>query len=262
MFHRQLGEERGALRTAVAARVIPVKTGIHDVRRCWIPAFAGMTEIFMYTPSHFNEERPETLHQLVHDHPLGLLITLGPQGMDATPLPFLLDTEPSGAAVLRAHVARANPVWQEARTDVDTLVVFQGPQAYISPNWYPSKAETGKAVPTWNYITVQARGRLVVRDDAAWLREFVTRLTQQHEAAQAEPWSIADAPPDYIDAMLRAIVGIEIVLTSLTGKWKMSQNQSAANRAGAARALRLQAGEQAQAVAAWVDRGATPAATR
>lgn len=210
----------------------------------------------MYTPNQFNEERPEVLHQLVHDHPLGLLITLGAQGLDANPIPFLLDAEPGGATVLRAHVARANPVWREARTDVDTLVVFQGPQGYISPNWYPSKAENGKAVPTWNYITVQARGRLVVRDDMAWLRDLVTRLTQRHEAAQARPWGLGDAPPDYIDTMLRAIVGIEIPLSSLQGKWKMSQNHPAINREGVSRGLREQASDQALAVAAWVEQAA------
>jgi transcriptional regulator len=208
----------------------------------------------VYTPNHINEARPEVLHQLVHDHPLGLLITLGAQGLDANPIPFLLDTEPGGTTVLRAHVARANPVWREARTDVDTLVVFQGPQAYVSPNWYPSKAENGKAVPTWNYITVQARGRLVVRDDAEWLRGFVTRLTQRHEAAQAQPWAVSDAPAEYIEAMLRAIVGIEIPLSSLTGKWKMSQNHPAANREGVARGLQAQPG--GQAVADWVKRAA------
>jgi transcriptional regulator len=206
----------------------------------------------MYTPTHFKEERPEALHQLVHDHPLGLLITQGAQGLDANPLPFLLDAEPGTPGVLRAHVARANPVWREARSDAETLVVFQGPQAYISPNWYPSKADNGKAVPTWNYITVQARGRLVIRDDADWLRAFVTRLTQRHEATQAKPWTLGDAPADYIEAMLRAIVGIEIELSSLSGKWKMSQNHPLANREGVVRGLREQGSE---AAAAWVERG-------
>lgn len=206
----------------------------------------------MYTPAHFNETRTELLHQLVREHPLGLLVTLGEQGLDANPVPFLLEVDASGQAVLRAHVARANPVWREARTDVDTLVVFQGPQAYISPNWYATKAENGKAVPTWNYITVQARGRLVVRDDSAWLRELVTRLTQGHEAAQPLPWAVSDAPPDYIDAMLRAIVGIEIPLASLQGKWKMSQNHPAINRDGVQQGLRAQGTDQAQAVASAV----------
>jgi transcriptional regulator len=214
----------------------------------------------MYTPSHFNEERPELLHQLVHEHPLGLLITQSASGLDANPIPFLLDAEPGtpGAlGVLRAHVARANPVWREARSDVETLVVFQGPQAYVSPNWYPSKAENGKAVPTWNYINVQARGQLVVRDDAEWLRAFVTRLTERHEAAQATPWAVSDAPVDYIEAMLRGIVGIEIPLSSLRGKWKMSQNHPEANRRGVSRGLQLQGDEEARAVAAWVERGPT-----
>jgi transcriptional regulator len=210
----------------------------------------------MYTPAHFKEERSEVLHQLVHDYPLGMLITLSEHGLDATPLPFLLDVNTSGQAVLRAHVARANPLWREARTDLDTLVVFQGPQAYISPNWYPTKAENGKAVPTWNYITVQARGRLVVHDDTTWLRELVSRLTQRHEATQARPWTLGDAPPAYIDAMLRAIVGIEIPLTSLQGKWKLSQNHPVVNREGVMSGLRSQGRDQASAMAAAVERAA------
>lgn len=191
----------------------------------------------MYTPAHFDETRPELLHQLVRDHPLGLLITQGANGLDANPIPFLLDAEAGGHGVLRAHVARANPVWREARTDVETLVVFQGPQAYITPNWYPAKAETGKVVPTWNYITVQARGKLMVRDDAAWVHALVTRLTQRHEATQPRPWAVGDAPADYIETMLRAIVGIEIELTRLVGKWKISQNRGEADRLGVAAGL-------------------------
>ncbi|WOB08669.1 FMN-binding negative transcriptional regulator [Piscinibacter gummiphilus] len=210
----------------------------------------------MYTPSHFDETRPEPLQQLLHEHPLGLLITHGPQGLDANPVPFLYDAQPGGAGVLTAHVARANPVWKEA-ADAEVLVAFQGPQAYISPNWYPSKAENGKAVPTWNYVVVQARGKLVVRDDVAWLRRLVTRLTQRHEATQAVPWQVSDAPADYLEAMLRGIVGIEIPLTSLRGKWKMSQNHTAANREGVARGLRTQ-GAEASAVADWVEKAAAP----
>lgn len=210
----------------------------------------------MYTPSHFDETRPELLQQLLHDHPLGLLITHGPNGLDATPVPFLYDAQPGGAGVLTAHVARANPVWKDAADpSSEVLVVFQGPQAYISPNWYPSKAENGKAVPTWNYIVVQARGQLVVRDDVEWLRRFVTRLTQRHESTQAVPWQVSDAPADYLDAMLRGIVGIEIPLTSLRGKWKMSQNHTAPNREGVARGLRTQ-GAAAGAVADWVEKAA------
>ena len=211
----------------------------------------------MYLPSHFEETRPEVLHELVRSHPLGLLVTLGPAGLQANPVPFILDAAPEGegdarAAVLRAHVARANPVWREARTDVESLVVFQGPQAYISPSMYPTKAATGKVVPTWNYVMVQARGTLQAHDDAPWLQALVTRLTDRHEAARAAPWAVSDAPADYVATMLRAIVGIEIKLTSLTGKWKVSQNRNAADRSGVTDGLQRQA-EQA---------GATPATTQ
>ena len=194
----------------------------------------------MYLPDHFDERRPEVLLALLRSHPLGLLITQDAQGeMTANSVPFVLDADPAGGpAILRAHVARANPLWRAARGDLDSIVVFQGEQAYISPSFYPSKAEHGKVVPTWNYVMVQARGRLRVVDDAAWLHAFVTRLTDRHEAPRAQPWAVADAPDDYIATMLRAIVGIEIVLSSLMGKWKVGQNRSAADRAGVAQGLR------------------------
>ena len=187
----------------------------------------------MYLPKHFEETRSEALHELIRAHPLGMLVTLNGAGLQANSVPFILDADPAGGpGMLRAHVARANPLWRETRGDVEALVVFQGPQAYISPNWYASKAEHGKVVPTWNYVMVQARGTLRAVDDADWLRAFVTRLTTKHEAVQAQPWAVTDAPADYIDTMLRAIVGIEIPLTALTGKWKVSQNRPAADRAG------------------------------
>ena len=193
----------------------------------------------MYLPAHFAETRPEPLHELIRNHPLGMLVTLADAGLQANPVPFFLDADPAGGpGILRAHVARANPLWRETRGDVESLVVFQGPQAYISPGWYPSKREHGKAVPTWNYVRVQARGTLRAVDDAAWLHAFVTRLTTRHEAVQAQPWAVTDAPPDFIDTMVRAIVGIEITLTALTGKWKVSQNRSAADREGVAVGLR------------------------
>lgn len=199
----------------------------------------SLTHRTMYLPAHFEQSRPEALRALLRDHPLGLLVTQDREGaLFANNLPFILDTDPAdGPGILRAHVARANPLWREARGDVDALVVFQGPQAYISPSFYPSKTEHGKVVPTWDYVTVQARGRLRAVDDADWLRAFVTRLTERHEAPRARPWAVGDAPPDYIATMLRAIVGIEIVLSALTGKWKVGQNRSAADRAGVARGL-------------------------
>ena len=229
----------------------------------------------MYLPAHFEETRPEVLHELVRAHPLGLLVTLGPAGLQANPVPFMLDaasdtsTEASTSAstnnrapVLRAHVARANPVWREARTDVESLVVFQGPQAYISPSMYASKAATGKVVPTWNYVMVQARGTLRVLDDAPWLHALVTRLTDRHEAARAVPWAVSDAPADYIETMLGAIVGIEITLTALTGKWKVTQNRHAADRDGVVFGLRAQAEQtgdaQAAAMAALVAQATKP----
>jgi transcriptional regulator len=207
----------------------------------------------MYLPAHFEETRPEVLQELMQAHPLGLLITQGGSGLQANPIPFVFDADPAGGpGVLRAHVARANPVWREARTDTESLVVFQGAQAYISPGWYPSKAEHGKVVPTWNYCIVQGRGALRVIDDAAWVHAFVTRLTQHHEQTQARPWAVSDAPADYIATMQRAIVGIEITLTALTGKWKTSQNRSAADREGVARGLAQRSGSDAAEMAALV----------
>jgi len=199
----------------------------------------------MYLPAHFAETRPEVLQALVRSHPFGLLVTRSVEGeLVADGVPFVLDAGPQDGpfGVLRAHVARANPLWRLARTDASSLVVFQGPQAYVSPAWYASKAEHGKVVPTWNYIMVQAAGRLRATSDPAWLRAFVGRLTDRHEAPRAAPWAVEDAPADFVETMLGAIVGIEIALTSLTGKWKASQNRSAADRAGVARGLAEEAG--------------------
>ncbi|MHA7683443.1 FMN-binding negative transcriptional regulator [Cupriavidus sp. PET2-C1] len=205
----------------------------------------------MYIPAHFEETRPELLHDLISTHPLGLLVTQDPAGeMVANTIPFLLEADPEGGpGILRAHVARSNPLWRESRTDVDSLVVFQGPQTYISPSMYPSKAATGKVVPTWNYIMVQGRGRLHAVEDADWLRAFVTRLSERHEAARPVPWAVSDAPEDFIDATLRAIVGIEIKLSSLRGKWKVSQNRTQADRDGVVYGLRSLGGTEAEAMA-------------
>ena len=188
----------------------------------------------MYLPPHFAETRPHVLRDFIASHPLGLLVTQNRAGgIDANSVPFFLDVDDQATpGVLRAHVARANPIWKEARDDVDALVVFEGPHGYVSPGWYPSKAEHGKVVPTWNYVMVQARGRLRAIDDKAWLHAFVTRLTDRHEGGRAAPWAVTDAPADFVQTMLGAIVGIEIPLSSLVGKWKVSQNRSAADRAG------------------------------
>ncbi len=190
----------------------------------------------MYLPTHFAQTQPEVLCRAIEDHPLGLLITPGNDGPVADDLPFLLDADPQPLGTLRAHVARANPLWRRA-DGAEVLVVFQGPQAYVSPGWYPGKREHGKVVPTWNYVMVQARGRLRAIDDPAWLRHFLDRLTARNEGRRAAPWQIGDAPEDFVAAQLRGIVGIEIELSALVGKWKASQNRSPADRDGVAAGL-------------------------
>jgi transcriptional regulator len=205
----------------------------------------------MYLPAHFEETRTDVLHALIRSRPLGTLITLDAGGtLQANPIPFLIDPGPGAHGTLRGHVARANPLWRETRGDLDALVVFQGAQSYISPGWYPAKAEHGKVVPTWNYVVVQARGRLRAIDDEAWVRALVARLTDRFESVQPKPWAVADAPADYIATMLRAIVGIEIELGSLVGKWKVSQNRSAADRSGVAAGLAALATQENDAQAA------------
>ena len=213
----------------------------------------------MYLPAHFEEKRLEVLASLVRDHPFALLVTQGEGGIVANSIPFVLDPEGgNGFGTLRAHVARANPVWREAASGAEALVVFQGPQGYISPAWYPAKAEHGKVVPTWNYMMVQARGPLRAIDDAAWLRRFVTRLTERHEAPRPAPWAVSDAPDDYVQTMLRAIVGLEIELTALSGKWKLGQNRPAADREGVVRGLNEVGDDNARALARHTaDPGAT-----
>ncbi len=190
----------------------------------------------MYQPPAFVEDRPEVLHGLIRSHPLGLLITAGPAGLMANPIPFQ-PVESDGQVTLRAHLSRANP--QLADLDgADCLVVFQGAQAYVSPAWYATKQETGKVVPTWNYIIVQARGRARRIDDPAWLRTQIEALTSAHEAGAAEPWAVDDAPETFIAAQIRGIVGVEIPVTQIDGKWKLSQNRSEADRLGVVEGLK------------------------
>jgi len=191
----------------------------------------------MYLPPGFREERPEVLRALIAEFPLAALVTTGPDGLTANHLPFLYDPEPAPWGTLRGHLARANSQWRMAEGEAEALAIFQGPQAYVSPNWYPSKRETGRAVPTWNYAVVHAHGRLSAYSDPERLREFLDRLTAEHEASQPIPWKPADAPAEYVDGLLRAIVGIELAITRIEGKWKTSQNQTAENRSGAADGL-------------------------
>lgn len=191
----------------------------------------------MYLPAHFAETRPEELHRIIREHPLGMLVTPGEAGMDADHVPFEFDPEAGAHGVLTAHVARANPLWQRCPTGTQVMVVFRGAQAYISPSWYPSKHEAHRQVPTWNYEAVHVHGTLTVRDDERFVRGLVARLTRRHEATEPQPWKMGDAPPDYIDSMLRNIVGIEIAVTTMTGKSKLSQNKDERDRLGAADAL-------------------------
>lgn len=194
----------------------------------------------MYVPAHFEESRPEALHALIAEHPFGTLVTSGPHGLDANHIPFDLAPGEGALGVLRAHVARANPVWQEIADGGEVLVMFGGGDAYISPNWYPSKHEFHKQVPTWNYRVVHAHGRIAIRDDERYVRGVVARLTRTHEASQPKPWKMTDSAPDYIDAMLKAIVGIEIEITRLIGKFKLSQNRAVPDLEGAGAALERQ----------------------
>jgi transcriptional regulator len=178
----------------------------------------------MYIPDHFREDRTDVLHQAVRQIGFATLVTAGP---DADHLPMLLSED---GRFLRGHVARANTVWKKG--DGEALAIFLGPHAYVTPNWYPSKAQTGKAVPTWNYITVHARGNLRWVQDADWLRAHVSALSDSHEAPRENPWKLTDAPAGYTDALLRAIVGFELSITALEGKYKLSQNRDAADRDG------------------------------
>jgi transcriptional regulator len=211
----------------------------------------------MYLPPHFEQPDAQAIAELAVDHPLATLVWPAPDGLTAEHLPLIWDRGDGDGeyGTLRGHVARANPVWREA-AGTGVMVVFQGPQAYITPSWYPSKAATAKVVPTWNYAVVHAHGRLRVIEDAAWLRTLVGRLTDTHEASRAHRWQVDDAPADYIAQMLRAIVGIELEVVRVQAKWKVSQNRSASDRAGVAAGLDSVGGEGAMAMATLVRGGA------
>lgn len=207
----------------------------------------------MYQTKQFEQTDTDAIHALLIARPLGSLVTLGPDGLSANPVPFELLTTAKPYGVLRGHVARSNPVWRELADDARALVIFQGADAYVSPTWYPSKKVHRKAVPTWNYVAAHTHGRARIVNDEQWLRAHLERMTQQHESTQAEPWSIDDAPAAYIDKMLTAIIGIEIQITRLEGKWKVSQNRPAEDREGVSRALRMQATTGALQMADCID---------
>ena len=191
----------------------------------------------MYIPEHFLIKNLEVIHQIIQTNPLGALVTTTPEGLDANHIPFELD---AGRGVLTAHVARANPVWQQCKDGAEVLVIFRGNESYISPNWYPSKHEIHRQVPTWNYEVVHVHGQLTVQDQEKFVRGLVGRLTRKHEATEPKPWKMGDSAPEYIDGMLKAIVGIEIAITRLEGKAKLSQNREARDRLNAAEVLLTQ----------------------
>ena len=184
----------------------------------------------MYLPKHFAETDVGVMHALMCKHPLATLVSQGPAGLEANHIPFLLADGPAPYGKLQGHIARANPLSKAGETSDEVLVIFQGAESYISPSNYATKAEHGKVVPTWNYTAVHAYGRLRVIDDAAWIFAQISALTATHESRLPQPWAVSDAPADYIEKMLGAIVGIEITIDRLVGKWKVSQNQPAVNQ--------------------------------
>ena len=203
----------------------------------------------MYLPKHFEHPDTAALHQLMREHPLATLVTHSADGLTADHIPLEFD---AASNTLRGHVARANPLWRAAAGQA-VLAVFQGPHAYVSPNWYPAKTATHKVVPTWNYAVVHAHGTLQVTESAPWLHALVSRLTQHHESTQPKPWAVSDAPDDYVQQMLRAIVGIEVPVQRVVGKYKLHQNHTAENHVGVVQSL-MQGDGTAQAVAALMQR--------
>jgi transcriptional regulator len=207
----------------------------------------------MYQPPHFREDRLEVQHALIRAHPLGLLVTLGSTGLVANPIPFWLDQAASPTGTLKAHLSRANSQWRDYDPAQEALVVFQGPEAYITPSWYAAKQETGKVVPTWNYAIVQAYGPMRVIDDPAWLREQIGHMTEARESTRPEPWAVGDAPESFVAAQLKGIVGVEIEISRIEGKWKVSQNRPEADRRGVVAGLAEAGNESARRMADLVE---------
>ncbi|MCU0868330.1 MAG: FMN-binding negative transcriptional regulator [Burkholderiales bacterium] len=213
----------------------------------------------LYNPSHFVQSDPDAQRQLIAAHPLATLVIHAAAGLEAHHIP--LHAIPPATEVgddrwrLRGHVARANPLWRDIGDGCPALAVFHGPQGYVTPSWYASKARDGKVVPTWNYAVVHAHGRLTAHDDPRWVHALVTRLTDQAEAPRPAPWAVTDAPSPYVEQMLRALVGIELRVERFEGKWKLSQNRSQDDRDGVVRGLADPGDPHAQAeLHAWIDR--------
>ena len=211
----------------------------------------------MYQPLPHRQEQLEAQHALIRAHPLGLLVSHGAEGLEANSIPFLIDPQASRLGTLQAHMARANGQWRNLSEASEVLVVFQGADHYITPSWYQTKRETAKVVPTWNYVMVQARGRPRVIDDPAWLRKQIEALTNANERPRAAPWAVGDAPDDFIAMQIKAIVGLEIEIADIAGKWKASQNRPAADRLGVVAGLE-ELGDEASRAMAGIVRDAAP----
>ncbi|MDC8772950.1 FMN-binding negative transcriptional regulator [Roseateles albus] len=191
----------------------------------------------MYIPPYHAETDVSTVLSLIETQPLGAWVTVGADGLIANHIPFILDRGRGELGTLRAHVSRANPVWQQLSREVDSLVMFQGPHAYITPSWYPTRLTEGKVVPTWNYVVAHAHGQAHAIEDPHWIAQLLFDLTEHSEAQQAMPWKLADAPQDFIQCLARAVVGIEIPISKLQGKWKLSQDEAMADRLGTVEGL-------------------------
>lgn len=214
----------------------------------------------MYLPTHFAEERPEVIRAFMREQPLGLVIASGKAGLTADPIPFVFDERAGEHGTLLGHVARNNPLWQNHDDGQDVLVVFQGSSAYITPTWYETKRITHEVVPTYNYLMVQVRGSMNIHNDFKWVRRQAGLLTNEMESGRETPWKMGDAPQEYLTGMLSSIVGIEIPVRTMTGKWKLGQNRVEADRLGAIAGLRETDQPQAEVIAnameqALIDRG-------
>lgn len=213
----------------------------------------------MYIPVHFEEHDQGVLHALVRSHPLGTWVTEAGGQLVVNHIPLILDSTRGPFGTLLGHVARANTIWRTASRQVESVVVFQGPQAYITPSWYPAKQEHGRVVPTWNYAVVHAHGIPRIIDDPEWVRQHVVALTDVHEANRDTPWRVSDAPTSFIENLLKGIVGIEIPIARLVGKWKASQNRSAADRHGVIEGLRGAGDRESEQMAQLVQEHTDPA---
>ena len=202
----------------------------------------------MYIPTQFAEDRLPVLHDAIRQTGLANLVTTGPDGIIASPLPLMLDPDAGPYGTLYGHVARGNPQWRTTDAAIEALAIFMGPDAYVTPSYYETKRETGKVVPTWNYVTIHAYGTISFSEDLGRLLEVVTRLTARHEAGRADPWKVSDAPPAFTQSQLKGIVAFEMPIARLQGKWKMSQNRNATDRAGVVTGLREDGNEAVASV--------------